>query len=251
VPDNRQFNYPWLEYQYIDDGFIEAYNIQQINRVEDINLGAQARFRLGYSSSIYPENDGAYVFNGDYSRGFSLSENQLLLADVSADGLYGDAGLYNTVVKGSLSYHWKNFDRGQLYVELTRAQGFHLCADQPLDLGGDTGLRGYPARYQAGDRMQLFSIEQRFFGEREWFSLFHVGAAIFYDEGRAWGESAVHQSQQGRLRDVGIGLRISGTRTGSSEAGAHNVLHLDLASPLDGGQDISKFQWLIKVKKSF
>ncbi len=251
IPRDREFNYPWAEYQYITDDYVKAHNIQQINRVEDINLGSEIRFRLGYASSRYSVYDKSFIFDSSYEKGVALNENHLLLARVGAGGYYGLGEFYNSKLHAKASYHWKNFNRGQFFVGVTAARGTKLFQDSPFELGGDTGLRGYPAFYQAGDRLQLLTIEQRFFGEKEWFSLFHMGAAVFYDEGRAWGESAIPQSQITRLRDIGVGLRISGTRTGNREEGAHNVLHIDVASPLDGGNDISKFQWLVKVKKGF
>ncbi len=251
IPEDRQFNYPWIEYQRVYDGYIKAHNIDQINRVEDINLGANIRFRLGYASSEVDAYDKSYVINSQYSQGFMLSKNQILLAQVTGNSYYGAADFYNGELKAEMSYHWKNFNRGQFFVGVTAARGFRLFKDLPLELGGDTGLRGYPARYEAGDHLQLVTLEQRFFGEKEWFSLFHMGAAVFYDQGRAWGESAVPQNEQGLLRDFGIGLRISGTRTGNREEGAHNVVHIDVATPLDGGKDISKFQWIVKVKQTF
>ena len=250
-PADRQFNYPWFEYQFVSDGYIKAYNIQQINQVEDINLGAQFRARMGLASSRYPLNDQSYVFQTEYSQGAALTEHQLLLANFSATGAYGDSQFYNTVVQGQIAYHWENFQRGQFYIQLTKAKGFHLFDDAPLALGGDMGLRGYPAHFAAGNNLELLTVEQRYFGEKEWFSLFYLGAAIFYDEGRAWGDSAIPQSENGRLRDVGVGLRLSGTRTGNRDGGSHNVLHIDIASPLDGSSDISSLQWLVKVKKSF
>ncbi len=251
VPEARQFSYPWVEYQHIYDGYIEAYNIQQLNRVEDINLGAQTRLRLGYTASKYDAYDKNFIYEAEYSQGLKISEQQLLLATATGTGLYDGDRIYNNIILGKVSYHWQNFRRAQFFVNLSASRGVHLFADLPLELGGDTGLRGYPIRYQAGDHLELLTIEQRYFGEREWFSLFHVGAAIFYDQGRVSGTSAIPQDQQGWLRDVGIGLRFSGTRTGNAEEGTHNVLHLDVAAPLDGSKDIAKVQWLVKVKKSF
>ena len=50
----------------------------------------------------------------------------------------------------------------------------------------------------------------------------------------------------GLLRDVGIGLRL-----GSSRSSFGNVLHIDLAFPLDGGDDIDSVQLLVTTKGSF
>ena len=251
VPENREAKYPWLEYQFIDDSFIKANNIQQVNRVEDINLGAEVRVRLGKTRSPLPKYDGAYVFDAEFSQAFQLDSKQIVLADIISDGYFRDGDFYSGKVKGVASYHWQNFHRGQFFVRLTAARGFDMLQDQPLELGADTGLRGYPIRYQAGDHLQLVNIEQRYFGEREWFSLFYLGAAVFYDEGRAWGQNPIPQSQRGRLRDVGIGIRVSGTRNGNREEGGHNILHIDLAAPLDGDDRLPRRQWLVTVEKEF
>lgn len=251
VPTHRQYNYPWAEYEHIYDGFVEAKNIQQINRIEDINLGSHIRARIGYTSSQYSNNDENIVFEMEFSQGIAISKKQLLLTKITASGFEQSGDIYNGRIKTDISYHWQNFNKAQFYLNLINENGTRLFQDLPLELGGDTGLRGYPIRYVAGDHLQLVTVEQRYFGEREWFSLFHMGAAIFYDQGRVIGESAIAQDHQGWLRDVGIGLRISGTRTGNAEEGAHNVLHIDVASPLDGSKDTSKWQLLVKVKKSF
>jgi hypothetical protein len=250
LPDDREFNYPWIEYQHFNNTFIKAENIQQINRVEDYNLGAEFRVRLGYAKGRFQYAD-SYIIESEYQRAYKPGDSQLLTTGFSLSSYYGDNQFYNGNLQSNIAWHLQDFSRGQFYVGLTLARGLRRFADEPLELGGDTGLRGYPARYQAGDHLHLITVEQRYFGKREWFSLFHMGAAIFYDEGRVWGDSAVPQDQRGQLRDVGIGLRISGTRTGNREEGTHNVLHIDLASPLDGDNKISKLQWLVKVKKNF
>ena len=61
-----------------------------------------------------------------------------------------------------------------------------LDPETQLLLGGDTGLRGYPLRYQAGDRRGSSSWSSAFFSDRELFHVLHLGAAVFYDVGRAW-----------------------------------------------------------------
>ena len=46
-------------------------------------------------------------------------------------------------------------------------------------------------------------------------------------------------------KDVGFGLRLGKTRMGGG------VVHIDLAFPLDGEDDIDDVQLLFKVKRSF
>jgi hypothetical protein len=45
---------------------------------------------------------------------------------------------------------------------------------------------------------------------------------------------------------VGFGLRI-----GNSRSGLGNIIHVDLAFPLDGGTSIHKIQFLIVTKETF
>jgi hypothetical protein len=48
------------------------------------------------------------------------------------------------------------------------------------------------------------------------------------------------------LRDVGVGLRL-----GNSRSALGNVLHLDLAFPLDGDSSVHGVQFLVETRKSF
>ena len=64
--------------------------------------------------------------------------------------------------------------------------------------------------------------------------------------GRTWGTDVTGQESDGLLKDVGIGLRF-----GSSRSSFGNVIHVDLAFPLDGGDDIDSVQLLVQTKASF
>ena len=124
--------------------------------------------------------------------------------------------------------------------------GENLDADQQILLGGDSGLRGYPLRYQAGEGRWLFTAEQRFFTNWFPFQLFNVGGAVFYDMGATWGRDPLGTPSQGLLRDVGFGLRL-----GNSRSALGNVLHIDVAFPLDGDPSIKSVQFLVETKEKF
>jgi hemolysin activation/secretion protein len=116
----------------------------------------------------------------------------------------------------------------------------------PLLLGGDNGLRGYPLRFQSGTRRVLLTAEQRFYTDWYPWRLFRVGGAAFVDAGRAWGGLAANTGHDGWLTDVGFGLRIVSVR-----AAFNNVLHIDLAFPLNSNGSVKKTQLLVKSKNSF
>jgi hypothetical protein len=69
---------------------------------------------------------------------------------------------------------------------------------------------------------------------------------VFYDMGATWGRDPLGSPSQGLLRDVGFGLRL-----GNSRSALGNVLHLDLAFPLDGDPSIKNVQFLVETRKSF
>jgi hemolysin activation/secretion protein len=110
---------------------------------------------------------------------------------------------------------------------LQATAGSNLDADTQVLLGGDSGLRGYPLRYQAGTGRWLFTAEQRMFSNWFPFQLFNVGGAMFFDMGGVTGRDPLGSDPQGVLKDVGVGLRF-----GNSRSALGNVLHVDFAFPL-------------------
>ena len=60
--------------------------------------------------------------------------------------------------------------------------------------------------------------------------------SAFVDVGRAWGGDNVNAANPGWLGNVGMGLRIVSTRAAFS-----NVLHVDIAMPLNAAPDIKRW----------
>lgn len=99
-----------------------------------------------------------------------------------------------------------------------------------LTLGEDNGLRGYPRREFAGDRILRLNLEDRIdlgISTRS----FDFGAVVFADLGWA---SERGEGFGGPLRSVGAGLRI-----GSNALLGGDVLRIDLSFPLDELDGIS------------
>ena len=140
-------------------------------------------------------------------------------------------------------FYWRNWGQHLFFAELQGDLVDNLDPERQLTIGGDSGLRGYPLRFQEGNRRVLFSVEQRFFTGWEIFKLADVGAAIFFDAGKAWFNN--QPSELGVLKDVGFGLRLSPSRSSGK-----SILHLDVAFPLDGDDTIDSVQWLVTTKKT-
>ena len=140
----------------------------------------------------------------------------------------------------------RHSEKNSFFTTLSTTYGHKLDLEAPVELGGDTGLRGYPLRYQSGDSKFLLSIEQRYFWDWYPLRLFRVGGAVFADIGRTWGDHPIGGEELGWLKDVGFGLRFAPTRTGSRK-----IIHLDVAFPLDGDASIDDVQILLESKRTF
>jgi hemolysin activation/secretion protein len=169
-----------------------------------------------------------------------------MLVDSEAYGRVENGSVRDTTLKASGRLYVRESKRWLLFSTLSGNMGVNLDQDHELVLGGENGLRGYPRNYQAGDRSALFTLEERYFSSLYLFRLVRVGGAVFYDMGRAWGGNFVNAQDAGILRDAGFGLRLGITRSGLG-----NIIHIDLAFPLDGDPTISRVQYLVTTKQSF
>jgi outer membrane protein assembly factor BamA len=251
VPPDRTLAYPWIGFESVEDQYSEVRNVNNISRTEDLYLGTHYSLRLGWSSSLLGSGTlDAAVFDGSAGRGFRLTPRQTLVLSSSLEGRWGDGGAQNLRLGGEARYFWRDFGDNLLFASLSGNLAHDLDPETQLLLGGDSGLRGYPLRYQEGDSRLLLTLEQRFFTDLYPFRLFHVGAAAFLDAGRVWERDNVPgapgAAEMGWLEDVGVGLRLS-----SSRSGLGNVIHLDLAFPLDGDPSIQRMQWLVTTSTGF
>jgi len=188
------------------------------------------------------------VFQGDLSIGRELSSTQLLGFSASTRGRWGSGGLENFRVGGAVTYHWRDFGRHVFFAALSGDVAVNLDRDRQLLLGGDSGLRGFPLRYQDGDRRFLATFEQRFFTGKQIFRLAELGFAVFVDVGRSWFSGGPPDGVPGRgiLVDAGVGLRLALTR-----AGEPRMIHVDFAVPYGGDPSVDSFQVLVTTKEKF
>jgi hypothetical protein len=246
VPEDRRLSYPWMSFELIQDDFGKFVNRDQIGRTEDFFLGTRLLASLGWSDPAFGADRSALMFKASAGHGLAPSDRSTLLLTSSLSGRLESGEFANTVVEAAMRYYVQQSSRRLFFATLAGSVGKNLDLDNQLLLGGDNGLRGYPLRYQGGTGRALLTVEQRYFTDWYPFRLFRVGGAAFFDIGRTWGDTPVNTPSLGLLKDVGIGLRIGNTRSGLG-----NVIHIDLAFPLDGDPSIDKVQFLIETKESF
>lgn len=246
IPDDRTLAYPWVGIEVIEDNYLSTRNLDQIGRTEDVYLGRSARLEAGFASTAFGSTRDAFILNGSLQAGADLGHERYLINTLNWRGRFEDGDLNDAVLDANSRFYLRQSERSVFFASVTASLTSNLDPERQLLLGGDNGLRGYPLRYQAGTTNALVTLEERFYSSWQPLKLVNVGAAVFFDAGRSWGHDNYAVAPSGWLKDVGVGLRL-----GSARSGLGNVLHIDLAMPLDRTNDIQSLQLLIETRKSF
>ncbi len=228
---------PFLRFGVIQDRFVKTKNRDQVERPEFFLLGFASDIKLGYAATGLGSTRPAWNYAASISNGWDLSRDRILTAAFSAAGLYADGEDQDQLLSGAVQYYVPQSKRAQTYVGLKLDAASDVTRTNQLSLGGESGLPGYPANYQTGDRRTLLNVEQRLYSDWYPFRLFRVGGAVFFDAGRAWGGEIVNTEESGWLANVGFGLRIFSVRSAFG-----TVWRLDVAVPIDPQGDIPSYQ---------
>ena len=151
----RTLSYPWIGFESVEDDYIETHNMDRLVRTEDFNLGTEMRGRLGFSSTAWGGHKDQAIFSFGVRSGWAPNEDHTLLVSGRAGGRWGSGGYENVTLGGELRYFLRTFRRHRLQIALRVDAAWNLDPERQLLLGGDNGLRGYPRRFQDGDRRFL------------------------------------------------------------------------------------------------
>lgn len=245
-PADRKLGYVFAKFELVQDAFATSKNRDQIGRTEDFQMGSHVSATLGWSDTALGADRDALIYESSFNRGFGSLEKHSLFLHASASGRIESGQAKNSLIEFSARYYRTQSEKRLFFTTLSATIGDALDLDNPVHLGGDSGIRGYPHRYQSGDSKMVLTVEQRYFTDWYPFRLARVGGAIFADVGRVWGQNPLGGEPLGWLTDVGIGLRLAPTRSSAGK-----VLHIDLAFPLDGDDTIDSVQILVEAKRSF
>ena len=253
--EERKFAYPFIGYQRLETDFDKRLNVDRIQRTEDIALGTQTYVELGYSSDALGGEGDHVLYRGSFRHARWLTPRQLMILTGDVSGEY-DLDLHQTenlVANVAGSYRYNHAQRFSFFALLSASGSRRLPVDKQILLGGDTGLRGYPNRFQVGDRRVVLSVEERYFSDIYPLKMFRLGAAVFADVGRAWFDDEapfyIPSPRNGEafdvIADVGVGLRLESTRTRRDL-----IVHLDIAKPLTDGPDVRGVEVTLSAKRS-
>ena len=245
-PPDEKLAGPFVRYELLEERYERRQNRNVMGRPEFFALGLTSAVQLGWASRGLGSTQDTLLYSAAVSRGFEPLPDHTLTARGAISGQYFGGKVYRQSLGAQAQYYLPQSGSWLLYAS---AAGDLLTNPSPADtlyLGGDNGLRGYPLRYQAGNQRAVFTVEERYFSDAYLWRLFRFGGAVFVDVGRAWGGDNVNARSPGWLADAGVGLRIVSVRSALS-----NVLHVDVAAPLNGAPDIKKVQLLVAARTSF
>ena len=225
----------------LDQWHRQAALLEQLRRAR-----RSARVELGLASSAFGSTRDGVVLNAALQAGADFGEERLWLGALDTSGRIEGGSLVNARLALNNRFYLRHSEHRVSYASLTATLASNLDPEEQLLLGGDNGLRGFPLRYQAGTASALLTFEERLYTPWQPLKLFDVGAALFVDAGRTWGSSTLAAQPAGWLADAGFGLRL-----GSARSALGNVLHVDIAFPLNGPAGIDQVQLLIETRKSF
>jgi hypothetical protein len=243
-PRDRRLSYPFLNYESVEDNFVTSMNLDQIHRTEDLHLGRRLIARIGYS----PIDESRLVLAGRYHNTLLYRPKIVLQHRMDWNGFWNfdRSEAEELLIQYDIRYYRRQTKHRSFFSSFRAIYSKNLSSERQVLLGGNNGLRGYPNRYQAGDRSYLFTVEERMYTDHHFFNLLRLGWAIFIDLGRAWIPDQDNISNSGNLADIGFGIRLAPTKSNSGQ-----VIHLDLAAPLGDHDDIDDVQFLITIKDTF
>ena len=242
LPADRILSGPYYQIQLVEDRFRTTSNLDSIGKPEDINVGLDASLQIGRSFHALGATSQQWLYSASLAKGADVGERGLLRTSAQFSGRYASGGEQQL---SNLRARYFHRQRGAFTFVAGFNGGYVRNPDvpNPLTVGGDNDLRGYPLRYQSGNKSVVVNLEERAYTDWYPFRLFRVGGAVFYDGGRAWGGSNPNTANSGWLNDVGFGLRLL---TDRSAVG--NVLHIDVAFPLNRAEGIDAVQLLVYTK---
>jgi hemolysin activation/secretion protein len=188
------------------------------------------------------------LWRTSFSKGIQTSASGYLFFNASFDGEIYQQMTNNDryLLSFSTEYFHKFNDSWGAYAKNTNMFSKNQFLDQPIALGDDSGVRGYPLQYQHGTHATQLTLEARYYPHINIYKMFELGGAAFVDTGKAYGDSLITNTTTSTLASVGIGARLYSTH--SSDA---KVIHFDIVKPLSSDININSLEFRISTKHSF
>lgn len=224
VPDDELIHSLTLGFSFENLSFAEEKQIDKFLRTEDLTLGNITSLSLGRTGLPIPEGVRRFELSASRREARKIFDKQYLFAILGVQTLFER----DTVTSLRLQYYNKLLPHQTLAFNLEFDYGIDLEESRQFILGGETGLRGYPAREFTGVRRFLVNLEDRIFTSLNLLTV-AFGGVVFVDAGNVWEEDQGIDLTELNY-SVGFGLRLGYTKSPNSRVG-----RIDFAWPLNRG----------------
>ncbi len=185
--------------------YIERRGVEQIDRIEDFDVGHSWAVMVGFSPHALGSTQDEGYARLRVHAGADAGRAGFGLFDVTTDTRLHDGPLGSY---GQLDTRWV-VTRGSRTAVVGAVQGVagtRMDRDFQLTVGGLNGLRAFPVRELSGTQYWRGNLEWRGVAKREVLQVVSLGGAMFWDTARAWGPGS---GDEGWHHDAGFGLRLS------------------------------------------
>lgn len=246
LPNDRKDSYPFYAFEYLQDRYKEVRNLDRIGKVEDRYMGLSGKFEIGYANTGFGSYDNNIRVDAGISKTIDLNPTSSLSSEANVSFRWQDSNADNFLSSLQFKYYKEQRDHFKFYADFTAVTGSSLDIQNQIFLGNETGLRGFPAHYLSGERMQKITLEERYYSDAKPFRIFGLGAALFVDVGRIAGGNEIEREHSGVYSNIGVGLRIANNRSARGD-----ILHIDFAVPIGGDAPDKGFQINLQLKPTF
>lgn len=208
--------------------FVRLTHVNQFERTEDFNLGAETHGTFGFSAPALGGQEGLVTFvSAGHRQGLGFDDGHFVVLGAGFDGRRERGAWRSTIAAFNVRYLRKHASRGAFVGKLDYAHGHALDPEVQLRLGAETGLRGYPVRQFTGTRSLLLTVEERWFFADDVWQLFSFGVAGFVDSGFVWPAGRAVD-----LADLRTGVGVS-LLVGSHRLASRGGVRFDLGFALN------------------
>jgi outer membrane protein assembly factor BamA len=222
LPDDELLHTLTSSLSFENVRFVEEKQLDNFQRVEDITLGNLTTLSIGRSGLPIPKDVKRFEASFQRREAHQFFEKHYIVGIAAVQSLFEK----DTIASLRLQYYSKAFRWQTLALNFEFDYGIDLESSRQFILGGDSGLRGYPAREFAGDKRLLLNVEDRIFTPLNVLTV-ALGGVLFFDAGTVWDDS-VDLSQLNY--STGFGVRLGYTKSPNSRVG-----RIDFAWPLNRG----------------
>jgi len=223
LPRNERTGVVSAGYEVYTAHYREYRDVDSFDLGEDVRIGPRAEITVGAGLRLLGSD--AYFGRLSVAAGWTLPWARDGVASLSGTWSMRveDRGVVDRVAATTLRAVSPSTPAGRVVGELRLSGIFRDASNARLELGGDSGLRGYPVNAFSGDRRAVFQAELRTRSVKLLLGL-RWGLVGFYDAG-----AAADTIDQLRLyQDVGFGLRTLTPQL------SREPYRFDLAFPLTG-----------------